>query len=205
MAFNNLSVRSLISSLRYPHHSAKPTQDKNGGDKESLLVPSTAHPKIWSGMNNRLYRHYPGWRAGVALGAVLCSAVCTTNIIAAIYTYTRKQDNHNTTRDRGPGAVCYSGHCSQAKKLGFGLHMFKILSTLMLAGSNYTMQRLSSPTRAEVNAQHKKKQTMVIGVSSFSNLWKIQRRRAVLYMILALTSAPVHLLQVCHVRVAICI
>lgn len=73
-------------------------------------------------------------------------------------------------------------------------HVFiNALSTLLLAGSNYTMQVLSSPTRPEIDGAHSKGEWLDIGVLSPRNLRLISRKRAALCMALALSSVPLHL------------
>jgi hypothetical protein len=74
--------------------------------------------------------------------------------------------------------------------------LINALSTLLLAGSNYTMQVLSSPTRLDVDKAHAEGQWLDIGILSPRNLRIIPRRRAVLWLILGLSSIPLHLLYV---------
>jgi len=72
--------------------------------------------------------------------------------------------------------------------------LINALSTMLLAGSNYTMQVLSSPTRQDVDAAHARGQWLDIGVLSPRNLRLIPRKRAALWYTLALSSVPLHLL-----------
>ncbi|KAI4929197.1 hypothetical protein J4E86_011725 [Alternaria arbusti] len=59
--------------------------------------------------------------------------------------------------------------------------LINALSTMLLAGSNYTMQVLSSPTRQDVDAAHARGQWLDIGVLSPRNLRLIPRKRAALW------------------------
>lgn len=73
-------------------------------------------------------------------------------------------------------------------------HVFiNALSTILLAGSNYTMQVMSSPTRSEIDEAHIKGEWLDIGLLSPRNLGFSSRRRAALCIILALSSIPLHL------------
>jgi hypothetical protein len=71
--------------------------------------------------------------------------------------------------------------------------VINVLSTLLLAASNYTMQVLSSPTRGEIDKAHSSNQWLDIGVLSLLNLARISRRQRFLCVILALSSIPIHL------------
>lgn len=56
------------------------------------------------------------------------------------------------------------------------------------------MQRLSAPTRREVDDAHKKYQWLDIGVPSVRNLLFINRWRTLGWLVLAVSSLPLHLL-----------
>jgi hypothetical protein len=72
--------------------------------------------------------------------------------------------------------------------------LINILSTILLTSSNYAMQILCAPTRQEVDRAHARGQWLEIGIMSIRNLRHIDRRRAVLWVLLAISSAPLHLL-----------
>lgn len=76
-----------------------------------------------------------------------------------------------------------------------GLHvLINFLSSMLLAGSNYTIQVMSSPTRQEIDRAHRQGDWLVVGLSSFRN-WKwIAKKRAILCFVLGLSSIPLHLL-----------
>jgi hypothetical protein len=80
--------------------------------------------------------------------------------------------------------------------LNTGLHLaINILSTIILAGSNYTMQCLSAPTRSEIDAAHSPKHAvhLDVGILSIRNLNYISVRRTFLWLLLGLSSLPLHL------------
>jgi hypothetical protein len=68
------------------------------------------------------------------------------------------------------------------------------LSTVLLAGSNYTMQVLSSPTRTDIDKAHARDQWLEIGILSPRNMRSLPRKRGLLCLLLSLSSIPLHLL-----------
>lgn len=72
--------------------------------------------------------------------------------------------------------------------------LINALSSVLLAASNYTMQVLVAPTRGDLDHAHFKGDWMDIGVASIRNLIRIRWYRTLVWLILALSSAPIHLL-----------
>ena len=94
----------------------------------------------------------------------------------------------------GVGTV-YKGDCDKVKSLDRWLHLLiNILGTALLSGSNFNMQCLSSPTRKEVEAAHKKGKWLDIGVPSIKNLLFISKKRVGLWWLLAISTLPLHIL-----------
>ncbi|KAH7081153.1 hypothetical protein BKA63DRAFT_202647 [Paraphoma chrysanthemicola] len=85
-------------------------------------------------------------------------------------------------------------HQTTISRWNTAFHVFiNALSTILLSGSNYTMQVLSSPTRDDIDKAHSKKQWMELGVLSPRNMRAIPRKRTWLCMLLSLSSIPLHL------------
>lgn len=87
--------------------------------------------------------------------------------------------------------------CAEIKRLNTGLHvLINILGTILLSGSNYCMQCLSAPTREEIDKAHGnvKRRWLDIGVPSIRNVRYIKVRRMILWLLLGLSSVPLHLL-----------
>lgn len=99
--------------------------------------------------------------------------------------------------DEGIGTL-YEGDCQYVEQTAVWVHLaINILSSLVLGASNYTMQALCAPTRAEVNAAHTMGDWVDIGMPSFRNIrGRISRRKTVMWGILALSSIPIHLFYV---------
>jgi hypothetical protein len=132
-----------------------------------------------------------GWRMGVLSGCLLASLVLCCNIalvVAGAYRYEGGYD------DEGIANLMYGDELT-ISRYNTALHIFiNILSSALLAGSNYTMQVLSSPTRLEIDRAHARGDWLEIGILSVRNLKRISRNRAILCVILATSSIPLHLL-----------
>ena len=87
------------------------------------------------------------------------------------------------------------GECTKTRKASTWIHLaINILSTVLLSASNYCMQILTAPTRAEVDRAHASGRWLDIGTPSVRNLRWISRRRVWIWCCLALSSLPLHLL-----------
>lgn len=135
---------------------------------------------------SRRYRStFTGWRFGVLHFATWAAIVFLINIIVTVW---------GGVYQRSAGSLS-EGDCGRIKTLNRGLHIFiNILSTILLSGSNYCMQCLSAPTRADVDQAHATRIWLDVGVPSIRNLKHISRRRLWLWLLLGLSSVPLHLL-----------
>ena len=132
---------------------------------------------------------FSGWRFGVLTGLLTTTFVLLANIILVLL-----------------GAFCHGGYRDGVADLAKGYSysisainaayhiIINILSTLLLGASNYSMQVLSSPSRSDVDKAHDRGTWLDIGVLSFRNLRCIGRRRVWLWLLLAASSIPLHLL-----------
>ncbi|KAH7093703.1 hypothetical protein FB567DRAFT_178552 [Paraphoma chrysanthemicola] len=126
---------------------------------------------------------FAGWRFGALQFGVWATIVFLINFIVTIW--------GSTARSNG---VLLEGDCGRVKRLNTGLHvLINILSTILLSGSNYCMQCLSGPTRSEVDQAHAQGIWLDIGIPSIRNVKHLGRQRIVLWMLLAITSLPLHL------------
>jgi hypothetical protein len=127
---------------------------------------------------------FTGWKFGALHFAVWAAVVFLINLTVTIW--------GSTVRHSG---VLFEGDCNRVEYLNTGLHVFiNILSTILLSGSNYCMQCLSAPTRSEVDRAHAQGKWLDIGIPSIRNVRYLSRQRIVLWILLALTSLPLHLL-----------
>ena len=94
-------------------------------------------------------------------------------------------------------ATIYQGSCAFVKRLDLWLHLLiNVLSTGMLMASNYCMQLQAAPTRKNIDEAHKAEDWLDIGVPSLRNLRYIGNWRRFSWLLLALSSLPVHLMYV---------
>lgn len=95
--------------------------------------------------------------------------------------------------ENGIGTI-QDGSCQTTKTLSLWSHLaINVLGTALLSASNYCMQCLSAPTRPEIDRAHERHVWLSVGVQSVRNLLYISRTRALLWVILALSSIPLHL------------
>jgi hypothetical protein len=114
------------------------------------------------------------------------------NLTFTIWAMTRPGSNIQN----GVGVLSEETSCSRAKTINTGIHvLINILSTILLAGSNYCMQCLSAPTREEVDEAHRQSRWVDVGVPSIRNLfYTVSWGNVVLWVLLSLSSLPLHLL-----------
>ena len=131
---------------------------------------------------------FAGWRLGALVGALLAIISLIINLSVIIWLSTHK--------DSSTGLVeMYRGDCGKVKTMNTWNHLaINIISTLLLGGSNYSMQCLVAPTRDEIDKEHARGRFLDIGVPSIRNLFKISKPKMILWWILGLSSVPLHLL-----------
>jgi hypothetical protein len=131
---------------------------------------------------------FSGWRGGFVLAVIGSSLVLLINIICAIVAATAGKPLEGI-------ATIYGGSCVVASRWSTSLHLLiNILSSSLLGASSYCMQRLVAPTREEIDKAHKKDKWLDVGVLSLRNLPNISKRRLAVWLLLALSSIPLHFL-----------
>jgi hypothetical protein len=124
----------------------------------------------------------------VLLASTIASLVLGINSVAAIAIHS----NYGTKEGV---STAFEGDCDIANRWSLGLHLaINILSSLLLSASNYTMQVLNAPTRSECDKAHAQGLWMDIGITSLHNITKITWPRRVLWLLLGISSVPIHLL-----------
>ena len=136
----------------------------------------------------RRSKYLRGWRLGVVGAIILSFSVFAVNLGLTIWVTT----NFSTINGI---ATVYEGSCERSKNTTVWVHLgINILGTLLLGASNYCMQVLCAPTREEIDAAHAQHKWLSTGVSSLRNLLYIDRRKFLLWIMLGLSSIPLHLL-----------
>ena len=120
----------------------------------------------------------------------IVGAILLVNFALTLWGVTHYADPHGV-------ATIYQGSCAFVKRLDLWLHLLiNVLSTGMLMASNYCMQLQAAPTRKNVNAAHNAGDWLDIGVPSLRNLRYIGNWRRFSWLLLALSSLPIHLMYV---------
>lgn len=158
----------------------QPRTTKSWSFRASRFVPS-AWRRVWRS-------RFSGWRGGALVSVILCTLVLFVNILLLIIAAA-------AWHPQGGIATAFTGDCAVAARQLTVAHLFiNLLSSMLLGASNYCMQRLVAPTRAEIDAAHARRNTLDIGIPSVANLFLISRPRALLWLLLALSSIPLHFL-----------
>ncbi|XHG01953.1 hypothetical protein AWENTII_005319 [Aspergillus wentii] len=126
------------------------------------------------------------WRFTIASGAMTGAIVLLANIITLAVIYGRFDvADHSIT--------FFTGSCKTASTVTTVAHVIiNILSTILLAASNFSMQCLASPTRKEVNQAHSNRRWLSIGTPNIRNIVFVSKSKALLWLILAASSFPLH-------------
>ena len=163
------------------------TPDGRRQIKRTLLSSGSAASRYANTMPQKDPSDFSGWRMGSFISCIMVGICFLTNII--FLGYVLKFKAHEGT------GVLFSGNCARVKALDRWLHLsINMIGTALMASSNYKMQCLSAPTRNEANLSRSNRSWLDIGVPSVRNLWHISRIRVVLWILLAASSLPLHLL-----------
>jgi hypothetical protein len=124
----------------------------------------------------------------VSLWSVVAIIVLVTNCTGAIAI----ANAYGFTNGIG---TAFEGDCQSVNRLSIGLHLLiNALGALLLSASNYTMQVLNAPTRRECDQAHARGDWLDVGITSLRNITRISWRRRVLWVLLGVSSIPIHLL-----------
>jgi hypothetical protein len=134
-----------------------------------------------------------GWRFAILAHIGAASTVLILNLIFVIVGESR--NGFPRIETNGGRRAIYRGSCETTKKLSIAVHLvINIFSTILLGASNYCMQCMSAPSRNEVDEAHASASWLHIGSPSIRNLFKISRQRVIIWLLLGLSSIPLHLL-----------
>ncbi|KAK0638170.1 hypothetical protein DIS24_g10097 [Lasiodiplodia hormozganensis] len=138
-------------------------------------------------------RNLSGWRGGLVVCIALAASVLAINIGFLIWAVL---PSSSVKLDKKSGlGVLYRGDSDTMDELSRVIHLVvNVLGTLLLGASNYSLQIMLAPTRAEVDHAHRKRDWVDVGAQSLRNLKFIGRGRALVCAALAVSSLPLHLL-----------
>ncbi|KAF5505945.1 hypothetical protein CGCS363_v004169 [Colletotrichum siamense] len=156
-------------------------------------APSQAHSAARSWINNPpTFIPQTRWQKAAFGFSIAAFLTFIVNVVFVLWATATRRD----TLENGIGIISEQG-CAYTKKFNTGIHVvINIMSTILLAGSNYCMQCLIAPTRSDIDKAHAKEKWLDIGVPSMRNLWSISRKRRLLWLSLSASSFPLHLLYV---------
>lgn len=154
-----------------------PSSQKSQSSKRSAV-------RAWNPFEQR----FPGWRLGVFHFACFAFIVLCINLSVTLWIVS------DFDQDGGVYQLI-KGDCGQVKNMNRLIHIvINVFSSILLSGSNYCMQCLSAPTRTDIDRAHTAENWLDIGIPSIRNLEHISRRRFYLWLLLGLSSIPLHLL-----------
>ncbi|KAK7965137.1 hypothetical protein PG988_010141 [Apiospora saccharicola] len=133
-----------------------------------------------------------GWRQAAHVNCTILAAMSVTLLACTI---SALKHTHGAMRTY----MFYEGTCagdgSGAARVNLALHLvINVVSTAVLASSNFFMQVLNAPSRREVDKAHRRGTFLGIGVPSVRNAWHISRFKTWCWVVLLLSSVPIHLL-----------
>ncbi|CAG8005743.1 unnamed protein product [Penicillium salamii] len=160
---------------------------------ENARFPSTDE-QMAGGPDNSKRTGNHGWLAGVSLCVKGAALILLVNLvfIAVVAGMARK---YPTAHQFSGSQIFYEGDCTLTSRWSTALHLIiNILSTGILAASNYCMQTLVAPTREEIDSSHAQGKWLDIGTPSLRNLKVIPKHRVALWLVLLVTATPFHLM-----------
>lgn len=136
-----------------------------------------------------------GWRRAALVNSIILGAM-TVGMFCCLAA--------STSQTRGVTKVnfFFNGTCGNggggggsAARLNVGLHLLiNVVSTAVFASSNFFMQVVNSPSREEIETAHANGLYLSIGVTSARNLFRVSRFKTCSWLILLVSSIPIHLL-----------
>jgi hypothetical protein len=213
-----IQEEEAVQNYQTSSHSSKPTSISaipqtppipGTASSDALLIQEDAGDYPWFQTNNPASRSSdsfhvytvqnpgkPSWPAGVKSGLFLVAFILILNAAVTLWA------SMSFSVEGGLGTI-YRGTCAQVESTGFSLHiLINIIGTLLLGASNYCMQCLTSPTRKEIDREHREKRWLEIGLLSLRNLRVINTERIWLWFFLGLSSFPIHLMSVLKPRIS---
>jgi hypothetical protein len=128
-----------------------------------------------------------GWRKTGAIFFVLIWTLTLTLLILFLVSFFAVGSFTETT--------LYLGSCTQSSRNVLILHLFiNIVSTAVLTSSNFFLQLLAAPTRDDIDKAHRRARWLDVGIPSLRNLRFVSWLKLTLWLLIAITSLPLHLL-----------
>lgn len=150
------------------------------------MSPSANAAKSYFCRTYARWQNLSTWHTWVLVCAAVAGATFCFNLVLIIWP--------SASGSKNGVAIITEGNCQDIKKSELWLHLgINVHSTLLLGGSNYTMQCLSALTREEIDKGQHSRVTLDIGIPSLKNLTRATRKNVLLWGFLAVSSVPLHL------------
>lgn len=154
----------------------------------SLLSIPTPSPKA---LSQNTYEEGREWIEGALQCTYGAGAILALNVILTVIATALGLSKYGGSFQ---AINVYEGSCPMASHWATGLHaLINVLGTLLLAASNYVMQCLGAPSRADVDKAHRERMWLDIGTFSVRNLSVLNNKQRILWGLLLVTSTPIHM------------
>lgn len=128
-----------------------------------------------------------GWRKAAATNTIIVFLAAVLLVILLAVSWAKSAGLHGNV-------FVYQGDCGRSRVIDIMLHLIiNIVSSLVLASSNFFVQILSSPTRDEVDKAHASKRALQIGNTSIMTFFRLSMFKKVFLVLFLLSSLPFHL------------
>ncbi|KAG8676539.1 hypothetical protein FPOAC1_002544 [Fusarium poae] len=163
-------------------------------ESNGLLKPSNNNTdRSVSNISDDSTKKMDDWKVTLISGSCACAVVFAVNLSVTIWSSVSLESGRDGVKTSR--RIVYEGSCSKTRNMSLLIHLIiNVLGSVLLSASNYGMQCLSTPTRADVDKAHAQKRWVDIGIPSFRNLREVSTRRVILWWLLVLSSLPLHLL-----------
>ncbi|PYH49324.1 uncharacterized protein BP01DRAFT_388378 [Aspergillus saccharolyticus JOP 1030-1] len=141
-------------------------------------------------------RRPPGqeWMQAAGVCAYIAIAITSINVIFILIAVGIGYSKPHTARSFSRLQL-YHGHCNRTSHWATAIHIvINLFSTALLAASSHAMQCVGAPTREDVDWEHKHRRWLDIGVVSWRNFRIMNPKRKILWLLLLLSSTPIHML-----------
>lgn len=131
-----------------------------------------------------------GWKQAAKVNCITLTCMSVVLISCLISAISR-------SGGLGKALFFYDGTCDggNVSQVNMTLHLLiNVVSTLVLASSNFFMQVLNSPSREEINAAHFQGSWLGIGIPSVRNAFRVSKFKTACWICLFISSIPIHLL-----------
>ncbi|ESU07866.1 hypothetical protein FGSG_02430 [Fusarium graminearum PH-1] len=141
---------------------AKPTLHESDG----LLNPNNNMDRSVDNDSKESTKKMDDWKVSLISGSCACTAVFIINLGLTIWSGVSLKDAADSTETSR--RIMYEGTCSTTRNINLVIHLIiNVFGSILLSASNYGMQCLSTPTRADVDRAHAQGKWVDIGIPSF--------------------------------------